>query len=408
MSTSKAISSLAILVDLDNWGRICDFSLEFQDNVEICEKAEPTRTKMGIFLDQAKTLTKTINCGNCTIPLKFNMIVRTAKARRKTKNKRKATEVGLSSVTPSKKRKHEVDFNEVFTFAPEMIEESNDAVIQIQTNREQIPQMIQEEIIVETLDYQPSPITKTNDVLALVYQCPICKNCFESIKGWQEHYQIDHQMSKSIIPTREYTTTDIAPITITPTTTTTTIEIEEDDTEIDFQTSQIEMIPEYFHEQVTVYTFKKCNSCNEPLATEPLSHLQQCAVNNKLANYTVWYFCGDCGFQTMVKQVVDKHIAEEHASREIADVTDINVKQEIEINIKEHPNSSQSKFCCPVCYKTFDTNKILADHMRKTCKIKWIHCEFCNHLALSEDVLAKHKEKEHGINARTQTDLQIN
>lgn len=336
-------SSLAIIVDLDDYGRICDFNIEFQNKIEVCDKSEPTKVKVGLELNP-KTLTKNLTCGSCNAVLRFNMIVRTARARRKNRNKRKANSDVIEAELEKLKKVQRGEYEKIFE---EIVVKPEALVQQDQDQSKEIPQIVQEEIIFEN-----TPDT------SVVYQCPIdeCNQLFESTEDWQKHYLLRHHEGNS----------EINPIKVT-------IARSLDSTEFqDHKASdEIELVLENDD------TYVKCSSCREPISqldtvdqTNGLCYFCQFQKNQKSSSIdqTFEYSCPSCPNTFVTQHQLDIHIKANHPV-----------------------------YRCPVCYANFATNKALADHMRVSCKIKWINCDMCTHIAVSENEQKKHKEGAHGI-----------
>lgn len=329
-----------IIVELDDYGKICDFNIELPSEIEVCDKNEPTKTKIGLELNQ-KTLTKQISCGSCKSLLSFNLIVRTARARRRNRNKRKAqsdiVEAELENIKKSKIVEQSLD-KEIKSMLPDPPS---------QENHKEIPQIVQEEIIIEN-----------SADTSVVYQCPveICRQLFESMEDWQKHYLSQHHEGKS----------QQDPIKVTLARTSDNEQLVDDHA----ITDEIELVLE----PDDTYVFPKCcSSCKEPISLDPGGdqcyfcsyHKNQNSSNAE--NYD--FFCTSCSSSFETQQKLTEHVKLYHPV-----------------------------YRCPVCFTSFETNKSLADHLRTTCKIKWINCDLCSHIAVSENTLKKHKERVHNVN----------
>lgn len=325
-------SNVAIIIDLDEYGKICDFNIDFQKNIEVCDKNDPNKIKLGLELGP-KTVTKNISCGNCNNIINFNMIVRTARCRRKNKNKRKLHSDTIEAEL-EKLRKMQQNESEMYE---EMTEETIEPKIDEHFENKEMPEIVQEEII----------IGDTRDT-SFIYQCPLeeCNQLFKSTQSWQKHLSSQHQRGKS----------EMNPIIFTIAGT-----VENDEFQEYTHPDGIEVVLD----NKGSYVFPKCSSCRVPISPKHSNDL-----------------CFFCQYQKSQKPIESFEIICNLCSN-IFDTQE---------QLDEHTKKSHPVFRCPVCFVYFRTKNALADHMRASCKIKGIDCDLCSHIAISEHELKKHKE----------------
>lgn len=261
--------NVAIIVDLDEYGRICDFNLDFHNNVEVCDQNDPSKTKLGLELG-VKTLTKNLSCRNCNDVINFNMIVRTARARRRNKHKRKVNSDPIEAQLEQLKKMQRTESDEV---VEEIVEYNTEPL-------EKLPQIGKEEVIMGE-----------KEEATLVYQCPIneCNQLFESENSWQKHYFTEHQEG----------TSETNPIRVTITR---TMEEGQED-----RTSE--------EVEVVVENNGKCSSCKEPLEgqSNDLCYFCQYQRNQTPSNVESLVFACNLCSNFFVNQVqLDEHIKTRH------------------------------------------------------------------------------------------------